>query len=99
MNHEKYGESKRFYLEGVERSFEGWDNGNRWNGWAMPMVTKETRDEIVREVIKDVDLAEMIFRQYDAEWVIEVCELKLTEPNDAGLISIGAGWCYWWDGE
>ena len=98
MNHVKYGESKRFYLEGVERSFEGWDTGHRWNGWAMPLVTPETRDAMLDEMRLDVEIAQA-FSNGDAEWVETVCQIKLEEPDKDGLIGLNHGWCFWWDGE
>lgn len=33
--------------------YEGYTNGNHWNGWACPYFTREVADQIAREVNAD----------------------------------------------
>ena len=89
MHHVKYGESKQFYLEGIETAFEGWDNGQRWNGWAMPFFTKETRDNIISAMNLD-------WNSDEQEFLAEVRDLVEAQPNEDGLIQDGGSWCYFW---
>lgn len=89
MHHVKYGESKRFYLEGTEKAFEGWDNGERWNGWAMPLFTKETRDDIVTALKP--------WNSDDEEFLADINVLLEQQPNEDGLIQDGGYWCYFWE--
>lgn len=38
----------RFCIEGVDQDFEGWTDGKRWNGWAMPFFEREQAELVMR---------------------------------------------------
>jgi hypothetical protein len=37
-----------FSVEGVDEVFEGWTDGHRWNGWAMPFFEREQAEWVMR---------------------------------------------------
>lgn len=46
-----------FTIDGFEAIFEGYTQGQHWNGWACPYFTKEMADEIIRINNKTSDVA------------------------------------------
>lgn len=42
-------EKAKFYI-GDGPIYDGYTNGNHWNGWACPWFTREVADQISREV-------------------------------------------------
>ncbi len=70
-------------------SWEGRDNGTRWNGWASPLVTPAVRDEIVAYL-------ESLGGDMDPE--DDPCVwLRALVPGDDGAIELNVGLCFSWD--
>ena len=64
-------------------------DASKWNGWLVPYVTKEVKDQIIASLdITNSALWDEESRQYWQEYVAE-------EPNDDGLYCVGYGLC--WD--
>lgn len=97
-NHPQYGPLKPFRCEGTERTYYGFDTGQTWNGWAVPLVTPETRDQLLADCADDIGINEALERG-DTEWLQDICEMKQAEGNEDGLISLFMGWCFYWDEE
>ena len=97
-NHPQYGPLKPFRCEGTERTYYGFDTRETWNGWAVPLVTPETRDQLLADCADDIGINEAL-EQGDAGWLQDICEMKLAEGNDDGLISLYMGWCFYWEEE
>lgn len=38
---------QEFVIEGFDGVFEGYTNGERWNGWSCPRFPKEVADKVV----------------------------------------------------
>lgn len=42
----------KFTIEGVDGEFQGWTNGRRWNGWAMPYFEHSEAERVI-EILTD----------------------------------------------
>ena len=78
--------------------YDGYTNGNHWNGWACPWFTKEVADQIAMEVNADAPYCTMHYDKVNDAFVYKAngddeCVYK---ANEKGLYPIGNG--YWrWD--
>lgn len=91
-----------FTIDGFEGIFEGYTQGQYWNGWACPYFTKEVAETIMNANNKcaDVDFrmsynadTDTFSRPYDEE---EVEEFKGIDIDGLHLYPIGT-MCWIWD--
>lgn len=97
----------RFSGEWLNADYPGYTNGKRWNGWAVPLVTKETLVELVAvmepanaalggEGYKfhwDGDVLNIYDPQEDSVYALEPRPLATTEGTKF-LYDISLGWCW-----
>ena len=61
---------------------------NTWNGWLVPFVTKQVKDQIVKDLrLSDPELWDEEDQQIHAEYIAE-------KPNEKGLYCVGYGICW-----
>jgi hypothetical protein len=71
--------------------FEGYDSGTRWNGWLVPKVTQETKDEIL--AWHDANRLADCVDQDDLN--ADIAAFIKTTPDEDGLFEHFIGFC--WD--
>jgi len=59
-----------------------------WNGWVVPYVTKEVRDQII--VSLEIDNSKLWDEDSQQDWQDYIAE----KPNDDGLYCVGCGLCW-----
>ena len=93
-------EKAKFYIaEGP--IYEGYTNGDHWNGWACPWFIKEVADQIAKEVNADAPYCTMhydkendtfIYKGYGEE---EVGIFKGKDIHGKHLYPIGTAYWMW----
>lgn len=95
----------KFDLDGPA-VFEGYTNGDSWNGWECPAFTFEVASQIIQQQQVDdntafyderLDSFIVIFQLTDDEPIVEVYKGALTEVDgeEVMLYAIGSyGWCW-----
>ena len=89
-------------------TFEAVAYGPRWNGWATPVVTRETLEKFYAQCVQDKDIMDTL-RENEEEYEGPMLELteeglwiegSLIAPNEDGTYSFGfIGWTFSTDGE
>lgn len=97
----------KFTGDWLESDYPGYTNGRRWNGWAMPLVTRETLDALI--AIMGPANAEMGDEGYRFRWdgnVMQVYDpqeeaefaihptVEATTEGEKTLYDIALGWCW-----
>lgn len=98
----------KFSGDWLESEYIGYTDGNRWNGWAIPLVTKETLEALVEVMAPansslgdegykfrwDGDVLFVYDPQEEQEFGISPEKLATTD-GEKSLYEISLGWC--WD--
>lgn len=98
----------KFSGDWLEAEYIGYTDGNRWNGWAMPLVTKETFEALIAimgpenatvgedgyKFRWDGDVMYFYDPQEEREFAISP-EKRATTDGEKLLYDISLGWC--WD--
>ena len=91
----------KFEVEGVEAEFNGWTDGNSWNGWAMPHFEFNEAKRVV-DVITDskgrYDAEQDCFVTTDTDGEDEVWEsqtITLLGNQQVKVYGVGAGSWIW----
>tara|TARA_R110002020_G_scaffold18015_1_gene63662 strand:- start:1626 stop:2204 length:579 start_codon:yes stop_codon:yes gene_type:complete len=85
-------------FEGI--SFEGYDNGDRWNGWACPILTEKGFEKLRVECNKTDDEAVPSFIKVAGKWNHEDTHnedrfpLQLTMVDGEQCYNLNIGWCF-----
>ena len=79
--------------------YEGYTNGNHWNGWACPYFTRQIAEQIAREVNADAPYCTMHYDKVNDAFIYKAngddeCVYK---ANEKGLYPIGNGDWRWDD--
>ena len=77
--------------------YNGYTNGNHWNGWACPWFTKEVADKIATEVNADAPYCTMHYDKANDAFVYkaEGDDECIYKANTQGLYPIGNGDWRW----
>lgn len=90
----------RFSLDGLDGSFEGWTNGELWNGWDRPFFESEEAQRLISQL---TDSKPRFDAQNDAFITVSSDEDEVWQAETATLLGgrtikvypIGAGsWCW-----
>ena len=77
--------------------YDGYTNGNHWNGWACPWFTKEVADQIATEVNADAPYCTMHYDKANDAFVYKAKgdDECIYKANTQGLYPIGNGDWRW----
>lgn len=75
--------------------FEGFDSGQRWNGWFVPLVTKETKQKILKWQKKNIPTDDQDDNQDIEGLLADIVTFDNTEVDEHGLFTHDLGYC--WD--
>ena len=90
----------KFEIEGVEGQFEGWTDGRRWNGWAMPAFEFTVAQEVAKAFEARYDQRRDCFitrSQEDEAEVWQAQDISVLGGAVLRVFPIGAGAWIWDD--
>jgi len=90
----------KFTLADIEASFEGWSNGEFWNGWEMPRFELAVCREILRSLgdgqgrfDEKADVFVTVSNEDEETWSAE--EITITDGSRIKVYPLGAGSWIW----
>jgi hypothetical protein len=90
----------RFSLADGERAFDGWSNGELWNGWAMPHFEFAVCQEILRSLGDEqarfdekADAFVTVSNREEEAWA--TAEITITDGSRIKVYPLGAGSWIW----
>jgi len=90
----------RFTLADSEASFEGWSNGELWNGWEMPRFELAVCREILKSLGDDqarfdqvADACVTVSNEEEETWPAE--QITITDGSRIKVYPLGAGSWIW----